>query len=498
MLAVSRFIMPNKLFFTAIFALTLCSLARPQSCAAQNSASPSTEASAQTPATPEPVAPPTEENAEPSAMFPHSQTARWWVSGQQNTIFQAHPAFHAAYSGPNSLQPQSQQATSYVETLYLGYQVWRGAEALLDIESAGGKGLSGTLGLAGFTNLDVVRRSGSAAPYVARVEFHQTFRLSKENVDADRGPLSLATSVPTRRLELRYGKLSTADFFDVNGVGSDSHLQFMNWTVDNNGAYDYPADTHGYTYGFEAEYQSTSWAFRFGDMLMPKVANSLDLDWDLRRARSENYELELRPTLLKDHKTVVRLLAYENHANMGDYEAAVARYKAGLDPRPIIENTRRQGTVKYGFGINAEQELPRDIRVFLRLGWDEGQHESFAYTEVNSTAAAGADWAGSHWHRKLDKVGVAVVSNGISAAHQAYLRDGGLGFLLGDNPSYPAGAPASGALNYGRENIIESYYTLHVWRGLYFAGDVQHIWNPGYNRDRGPVLVPSARLHIEF
>ena len=208
--------------------------------------------------------------------------------------------------------------------------------------------------------------------------------------------------------------------------------------------------------------------------------------------------MELRPTLLKNRKTVVRLLAYENHAYMGDYEAAVARYKAGLDPRPIIENTRRQGTVKYGFGINVEQELPRDIRVFLRLGWDEGQHESFAYTEVNSTAAAGADWAGSHWHRKLDKVGVAVVSNGISAAHQAYLRDGGLGFLLGDNPAYPAGAPAGGALNYGRENIIESYYTLHVWRGLYLGADVQHIWNPGYNRDRGPVLVPSARLHIEF
>ena len=128
--------------------------------------------------------------------------------------------------------------------------------------------------------------------------------------------------------------------------------------------------------------QSKGWAFRFGEMLMPKVANGIDLDSDLRRARAENYELELRPSLLKNHMTVVRLLAYENHANMGDYEEAVARYRAGLDPRPIIENTRRQGTVKYGFGFNAEQELPRDIRFFLRLGWDEGQHESFAYTEV--------------------------------------------------------------------------------------------------------------------
>ena len=82
--------------------------------------------------------PPTEEEAESSTMFPHSQTARWWVSGQFNTILQAHPAFHAAYSGPNSLQPQGSRRPPYVETLYLGYQLGHGAEVLLDIESAGG------------------------------------------------------------------------------------------------------------------------------------------------------------------------------------------------------------------------------------------------------------------------------------------------------------------------------------------------------------------------
>jgi len=491
--------MPKKLFLSVMLALVLFSLVRPLRCAAQEAAGPSSEVSAQSPAMPEPVDPPTEESAGPSTMFPHSQTAHWWVSGQFNSILQAYPDFHAYYSGPNSLHVQGESKTSVLETLYLGYLLGHGAEVFLDMESAGGRGVSDALGLAGFTNLDVVRNPDlGMTPYVARVEFHQTIRLSAENVEADRGPLSLATSVPARRLEFRFGKLSTADLFDVNGVGSDSHLQFMNWTVDNNGAYDYAADTRGYTYGVETEYQSRGWAFRFGEFLMPKVANGIHLDADVARARAENYELELRPSLLKDHKTVMRLLAYVNHADMGDYEASVARYKAGLDSRPIIENTRRQGTVKYGFGFNAEQELPRDIRVFLRLGWDEGQHESFAYTEVNSTVAAGADWAGGHWHRKLDKLGVAVVSNGISAAHQAYLRDGGLGFLLGDNPSYPAGAPPGGALNYGRENIIESYYTLHAWRGLYFAADVQHIWNPGYNRDRGPVLVPSARLHLEF
>ena len=469
--------MPKRIFFSAIVVLLVGTLMWPQRSAAQ--ANPPVASDA-------PVAP--EASEETVTMFPHSQTARWWVSGQSNTIFQAHPEFHAAYSGANSFHAQGEHATSLLETLYLGYLLGHGAEALLDIESTGGHGMSDALGLAGFTNLDVVRNPDlGSVPYIAKVQFHQTLRLSAQDVAVDRTILGLATSAPARRLELRFGKMSAVDFFDVNGVGSDSHLQFENWTVDNNGAYDYAADTRGYTYGFEAEYQSVAWAFRFGEMLMPKVANGIDLDWDLRRARAENYELELRPALLKERKSVVRLLAYVNHADMGDYREAVARYKAGLDPRPIIQNTERQGTVKYGFGLNAEQELPKELRAFLRLGWNEGQHESFAYTEVDSTMEAGADLGGGHWRRKLDKVGLAVVTNGISADHQHYLQDGGLGFLLGD-----------GNLRYGRENIMESYYTMHVWRGIFLSVDVQRIWNPGYNRDRGPVLAPGLRLHVDL
>ena len=434
------------------------------------------------------AAPSAADATEAVTIFPHSQTARWWVSGQSNTIFQAHPSFHAKYSGTNSLESRSENDTSRVETLYTGFLLTKSTEALFDLESAGGRGLSNALGLAGFTDLDVVRNpSLGEKPYVARVELHQTIRLSQQDVAVDRGPLSLATSAPARRLELRFGKLSTVDFFDANSIGSDSHNQFLNWTADNNGAYDYAADTRGYTYGFEAEYQSVRWAFRFGEMLMPKVANGIDLDWNVSRARAENYELELRPTLMKARKTVLRLLVFENHANMGTYRQAVARWKAGIDPTPNIVNTRRQGTVKYGFGVNAEQELGRGVRVFARWSWNEGQHESFAYTEVDSAVSGGADVSGAQWHRKLDRVGMAMMSNAISADHQAYLRDGGLGFLLGD-----------GGLNYGRENILEGYYNLHAWRGVFLGVDVQRIWNPGYNRDRGPVIVPGLRLHVEL
>ena len=62
---------------------------------------------------------------------------------------------------------------------------------------------------------------------------------------------------------------------------------------------------------------------------MPKIANGIDLQWNLRRARSENYEFEFRPKIREKIQHRVRLLGYENHANMGSYRRAVARFLAG-------------------------------------------------------------------------------------------------------------------------------------------------------------------------
>ena len=164
----------------------------------------------------------------------------------------------------------------------------------------------------------------------------QIIPLSSETMETERGPLALATSLPVRRLELRAGKFGMADFFDLNGIGSDSHSQFMNWTVDNNGAYDYAADTRGYTVGVIVEYHDHDWALRFGESLMPTVANGLDLDWNLRRARAENYELEIRPRLMENRATTLRLLSFVNHANMGVYRQAIDDFLAGKTPRPEI------------------------------------------------------------------------------------------------------------------------------------------------------------------
>jgi carbohydrate-selective porin OprB len=328
----------------------------------------------------------------------------------------------------------------------------------------------------------------SKAPYIARVMIRQIIPLSKDMVEAERGPFELATDLPSRRLELRAGKFGMADFFDTNAVGSDSHFQFMNWTVDNNGAYDYAANTRGYTDGALVEYDDHWFTARFAVAMMPKVANGIHLDADLARARSENLEFEFRGSLLPHRSGAVRLLSYLNHANMGSYEEAIRDFKDGeTAPVPNIISTRRQGRHKYGFGLNFEQELSSQWGVFGRLGWSDGHNESFAYTECDRTALFGAFTKGDQWHRRNDRAGVAFVANGIVAAHQQYLALGGVGFLLGD-----------GGLTYGTEKIVEGFYTAHLWRGFFISPDIQYINNPGYNMARGPVTVLGGRFHVDF
>ena len=430
-------------------------------------------------------------------MAPHSENARYWISGQVNSIFQMHGHFHSPYEGPNSLVDDFETKASEVATLYLGYQLFPNSlyntDLIVNFENAGGRGISEELGLAGETNVDVVRDPTlGLGPYLARGEIHQNVGLTDEMTDQDRGPFALASKVPVRRFEIRLGKMSLADVFDLNSVGSDSHLQFANWTIVNNGAWDYAADTRGYTFAGILEYDDRIWSARYAIAVMPTVANGADLDWALRRASAQNWEFEVRKGLFAEwlnpkREGAVRVLSYVNHAHMGDFRESVDQYLNGQVVTPDITETRKFGAVKYGFGLNTEQEVTDSLRLFARFGWNEDQHESFVYTEVGQTILFGGDYNGHCWHRLNDKVGVAFVSNAIKRDHQNYLHYGGLGFLLGD-----------GNLRYGREDILEWYYNAHLWRGLFAMVGGTQIAHPGYNTDRGPVYVTTVRAHIDF
>lgn len=421
----------------------------------------------------------------------HSQTSPFWLSAQVNVIAQMHPRFHADYSGPNSLDHAEEQSVSRVVTLYTGFQLNDSTEIVLDAESSGWSGLSQGLGLGGFVNLDVVRNPQlSSQPYLARIWIRKVIRLSEDNVEEERSPLSLLTTLPARRIDIHVGQMSLPDFLDLNSVASDSHMQFMNWTVDNNGAWDYAADTRGYTYAAVFEYYDHDFAARFAEALEPTVANGINLEWNLQDAHAENYELEYDPHLIAGKFGAIRLLGFTNFANMGDYHFAIDQFENQTKPIlavPNIDNHVKGVAMKYGFGLNLEQQLTDQARVFMRAGWNEGQHESWAYTEVDQTVSLGGDLRGDWWHRAQDKWGVAFVVNGISRRHRQYLALGGLGFVLGD-----------GNLSYGPEEIMETYYNFPIARGLFGAFDFQYVNNPGYNRARGPVVVPGLRLHLEL
>lgn len=418
-----------------------------------------------------------------ATVFDHSGDRPWWISAQANFIDQRHAAFHAPYSGPNSLRPAEENALSTVWTLYTGFRFTPSVEILADAESAGGRGLSDALGLAGFSDLDVVRNPTlGPAPYLARLMAHGIIPLTAARERTERNALNGFSSVPTERIEWRIGKLSTVDSFDVNTVGSDSHLQFENWTVDNNGAFDYAADTRGYTLGACGEWHEPAWSLRAGIALMPTVANGIKLDGHIRRARGQNLEIESRRPLIGSRPTVIRVLFYDNIAAMGNYRQSLRIAGNGA---PDITATRRDGRSKFGIGLNAEQQVSPRARAFLRAGWNDGRNESFAYTEVDQTIALGGDVG--DFFRASNRLGLALVENDLSGAHRAYLAAGGLGFLLGD-----------GSLSYGPEEIIEMYFTTRLTRGVYVSADVQRFAHPGYNRARGPVVVSGVRLHIDL
>lgn len=425
------------------------------------------------------------------ALFPHPAQS-WYVAGQANYIYQAHGAFPAPYSGPNSLVNTPEDALSRVLTLYAGWQADPHFELLADVEETGGQGLSQVLGMAGFPNLDAVRNPAlGTAPYLARGLAHIVIGLSKAEVTVAPSPVSSFTRLPRRRLEVWVGKMSVPDFFDANSVSGSSHQQFLNWTISTTGAYDYAADTRGYTWGAVAVYTTPLGSLRFAEALMPTVANGETLQWNLRRGHAENLEWDTQLSAGRwfgRHPLTARLWGFADSGNLGVYRQAVANYLAGTTPLPDITAHPLQLRRKPGVGFNLEQALTPSLSWFARAGWAGGRYESFAYTEAEQSLAAGAVLTGSAWRRPLDQTGVAVTVNGISGDHRRYLALGGRGFLLGD-----------GGLRYGHERVAEAFYGVAVGRhGVYIGPDVQYAVNPGYNAARGPVWIPGARLHLDF
>jgi high affinity Mn2+ porin len=414
------------------------------------------------------------------------------VGAQYTWIRQFQSSLHSPYSGTNSLNPNGDVAATHTVGIYFGWAITDTLQAYFDVEKFMGAGVSNAVGLGGLTNGDVVREGAAGlhkTPYVARRYLRYLVPLSGEVAHVERAQDQVAGREATTRLEFKLGTMGATDDFDKNRYSNSTRTQFMNWSLWNTGAWDYAADTRGYTNGVVAAYVSPAWSLRAGIYQMPALANHQDLDAPPSKARGENVEFDWSPAGVA---TVVRLLAYRNIARMGVYQNALAAVAATRTVPDIVADDR-DGRKKYGLALNLEQPLADDgeTGLFLRVGWNDGRTETFAFTEIDRTLALGGQIAGRRWGRARDRFGAAFVANGLSPDHRQYLAAGGLGFLLGD-----------GQLNYAPEQIAEVFYRAELYRyrdiSVQLSPDFQLIRNPAMNADRGPVWVASFRLHVEY
>jgi high affinity Mn2+ porin len=417
----------------------------------------------------------------PSIAEPVKKVARYSLHTQATTVSQGHNAIGSPYVGQNSLSPGPEYRTSFTGTVFLGVSLWRDGQLYFNPELSAGTGVSQTHGVAGFPNGEIYRVDDpNPKPSPARIYLQQVFALSDEREFVEDDLNQIATMTPKNRFTLILGKFSLNDFFDLNTYAHDPRTQFLNWALWENGAWDYAADTRGYTVGVYGELNWPAFAIRYARVMEPHEANLMKFDTDVAQAHGDNLELEQR-FKIDGHPGRTRLLGYVNSAHMGNYATTIATPAYQMD---VTQS--RTYCKKYGLGLGLEQEVSADVGVFLRGGWDDGKTETWAFTEIDQTVGGGLSIKGTSWDRESDVMGVAYVMNGISRDHRDYLQDGGVGFMVGD-----------GTLTYGMEKIIESFYLYKVTKQFGATADLQYAINPGYNKDRGPATIMALRLHYE-
>ena len=410
------------------------------------------------------------------------------LSAQYTFIDQHQDALRSPYAGPLSLKAGGDTKQSHTFGAYFGVQLPAHFQYYFDVEMFKGEGVSGATGVGAIVNGDVVH-SGNAGlgkrAYVARRYLRWTLPLGGTTHAIERDQDQLPGKESDHHLEAKLGRMTPGDDFDKNRYANSARTQFMDGAFFNALAWDYAADTRGYTNGLLLAYVSPHWTLRYGVYQMPTHANGQTLEAPLTRARGEQMQLTLRES---PDSWALRLLVYRNIARMGMYRDALALAEAG-GTRPDIVTDDADGRHKYGYAINAELPLADggDTGLFARYGWNDGHTESFVFTEVDRDASLGAQVSGVHWHRAQDRLGIAVAMNALSRDHRNYLAAGGCGFLLCD-----------GALNYGHEEIVEAYYAIHVLAHVTLSPDFQFIRDPGYNRDRGPARFIGIRAHLEY
>jgi len=410
-------------------------------------------------------------------------TDRFAFHAQATMVAQYNPPFAAPYKGTNSLIPDIGRETTDL-TLYAGVRLWQGAEAWVNPEIDQGFGLSSSVGAAGFPSGEAYK-VGAAYPYTRlhRAFIRQTIDLGGEPQKVDAGFNQFSGTQSSDRLVFTVGKIGAVDIFDTNKYAHDPRGDFMNWSIVDTGTFDYAADAWGYSVGAAAEWYQGPWTFRGGLFDLSIAPNTTHLDPTFGEFQWIG-EIERRYSIW-DQPGKIAVTGFLTRGRMGSFEDAIQLAALTGGPADIAAVRKYQG--RGGISVNLEQQLMPNVGFFARAGIADGDKEPYEFTDVDRTVAAGFSISGKQWGRDDDTFGIAGVVNGISNVHQAFLNAGGLGILVGD-----------GMLPHpGNEEILETYYSFPVFVSK-ITLDYQLIVNPAYNRDRGPVSVFGARVHMQY
>ena len=431
-----------------------------------------------------------ESEEEPRVVF-HAQTT--WIG-------QSKPGFNTPtpYSdSANMLSPLSEQGFSMTVTADIGIRLWKGAQFHINPESARGRSLSKSLGTASVPNGELQRGSSMAwASYRARMFFMQRWNGDGETVDIEPDFNEIGGKASSNRWTMVAGNFSLLDFFDANPYAKDPRSQFMNWSFLTHGAWDYAADARGYTQGFMLDYTTPTWAIRFARTAVPVQPNGLQLDDALGLHYGDQLEFETDLPLKLQHGPMRgSIIYYRNKAQAFAFREA-ARI-AGIASTDYLAIPRSEQT-KTGYGITLMAPFDEEAGVFFRYSKNNGEYEQYNFVEIDQQWSVGGVFTGKAWGRGQDRVGVALATNDLSQAHRDYLSAGGKGFFVGDG--------VANTLNYGSERALETWYRWNLNDVNTRVGKLQnafsvgwqHIMNPGYNQDRGPMNVYSVRWHSEF
>jgi high affinity Mn2+ porin len=433
---------------------------------------------------------------------------RWNAYSQATYIASFKPSFPAAYTNlngsPNSLSPYSEYGFTATFTSYLGLKAWKGAEFYAAPEMISELPLSGLKGIGGaYQNFELQKNGDQHSTwYPSRAIYRQTVSLGGTTNEVKSGPMQLGGTADSRRVVFTAGMFSILDIFDKNTYAADLRRQFVNMAFLTNAAYDFASDARGYSSGLVGEFYFDDWAFRFARLTGPKNPNQLEREYNIFKYYGDQVELEHKH-VIKGQPGAVKLLAYRNRERTGRYTDAIAAYQADPNNKNATTCTTfnyesgnsnapdlcwaRKPNIKMGIGINLEQAITEDIGVFFRGMYSDGKTEVGAYLPADRSLSFGVAMKGLRWGRKKDTLGLGYGQSWISKDHVNYLNMGGIDGFIGD-----------GKINYRHEHVVDIYYQWHVISSTWVTFDYQHLANPGYNADRGPVDFYNARVHFEF